>query len=291
MVQTIHELAFAKINLTLDITGKRKDGYHTLDSIMQTVTLADTITLTYESDRSDLSFFCDEPTLSVSDNLCLKAARAFFEAAKLKGGAVITLAKRIPIAAGLGGGSADAAAVLRALEQIFPDKLAKEELFTLSAQLGADVPFCYTGGCVRARGIGDNMERMPQMPVLPIVIAQRGEGISAAEAYRLYDVNPTPDFHTEKATEALRNKDTDALLRSMANNFERVIFLLHPEAKRLCGELRALGALTAHMSGSGSAVFGFFSCEKDAVKATAILRKHGAFAEVCYPCIIQSAQN
>ncbi|MBQ4575411.1 MAG: 4-(cytidine 5'-diphospho)-2-C-methyl-D-erythritol kinase [Clostridia bacterium] len=289
MVRTVYESAYAKINLTLDITGKRNDGYHTLDSIMQTVTLADEITLTYNSERDNVSLACDDTMLSGADNLCCKAAQAYLDATGIRGGIEITLAKKIPVAAGLGGGSADAAAVLRALMRIFPGRMTKDALLVVAAKLGADVPFCFVGGCMRAQGIGEMMVELPQIFPLPIVIARRGEGISSAEAYRLYDANPAETFFTGAAVEAMMKDDHKAFLSTISNGFEKAIFPVRPEAERVCSELIGLGALTAHMSGSGSAVFGIFASEECAMQAAEALRKHEMFAEVCYPCSIESA--
>ncbi len=290
MLTSISELAYAKINLTLDITGKRDDGYHTIDSIMQTVTLTDTVTLTFDSEGNGISLSCNIPELSGDNNLCCKAANAFMKTIGVTGSIHIELSKHIPVAAGLGGGSADAAAVLRMLHRLFPREMTKETLLILASRLGADVPFCMIGGSMRARGIGEELEALPSFPKYPIVIARRGEGISAAEAYRLYDACPSSEFYTDVAVNALERGDTDRILPYLSNAFEHVIFPVRPEAMHICDQLRSLGARTAHMSGSGSAVFGIFDCGDQAQYAADFLRKCDTFAAVCYPCDIKISE-
>ncbi len=251
--------AYAKINLSLAVTGVRGDGMHTLRTVMQTISLCDTVV----SERTDgLSFSCSEPSLAGESNLCVRAARAFFGAAGLAPGVALRLEKRVPSGAGLGGGSADAAAVLRLLNRLYDDPLPGEALYPLAAGLGADVPFCLRGGKCLCTGIGEELTPLPDGDVLHLVVAKGSGGLSTAEMYRRLDETPAA---------------ADVL-----NQFEPVAEALLPEIRTVREMLVAVGGEGVRMTGSGSALFAFFPTEDMAETAAETLRAGGVqFAEAC----------
>lgn len=252
--------AFAKVNLSLAVTGVRADGMHTLRTVMQTVSLCDTI----EVERAEeLTFACSSPSLAGSDNLCVRAAKAFYGASGLAEGAAIRLEKRIPTGAGLGGGSADAATVLRLLNRLHGFPLAEEALFPLAEKLGADVPFCLYGGKCLCTGIGEQLVPLPDGEARALVIAKGQGSLSTPEMYR--------------------RLDAQGLGESAAQNaFEPVAAELLPEIGVLKHALTAVGGTEVCMTGSGSAMFGFFPSIQAAEAAAAELRKaQGCFAAAC----------
>lgn len=255
--------AYAKINLSLSVTGRRVDGMHTLCTVMQTVSLCDTV----EVQKADtLTFTCSEPSLAGEDNLCVKAATAFFAAAGLTGGASIRLEKHVPTGAGLGGGSADAAAVLRLLNRLYDFPLQEETLFSLGAKLGADVPFCLYGGKCLCTGIGEELSPLPDGEEHVLVIAKGQGSLSTAEMYRRLDASGfTAGFGSGEG-----------------NDFEPVAIELLPEIGELRRALTALGGEEARMTGSGSALFAFFpSLQKAEIAAETLRRERNCFAVAC----------
>ena len=178
--------AFAKVNLSLDVTGKRADGYHTLCSVFQSVSLCDIV----EIEKSDsISVKCSDTSLNGEDNLCNTAAVKFFQAAGILGGADIFIEKHIPLAAGLGGGSADAGAVLKGLNELYGNPLSEKKLLEIALSLGADVPFCMVGGTKLCEGIGEIMTELSPLPECYIVIAKKGQKSSTGDMYRALDSN------------------------------------------------------------------------------------------------------
>ncbi len=255
--------AYAKINLSLALTGVREDGYHTLHSVMQTVSLCDMLSVEL---AETTVFTCSEPSLSGDKNLCVKAANAFFGQTGLQGGAKVHLEKHIPTGAGLGGGSADAAAVLRALNTLHGEPLTQTELLALSAKLGADVPFCLHGGKCLCTGIGEVFTPMPTEP-LHLVIAKGADGLSTPDMYRRMD--------------AVRDTWSSADRTGYFNDFEPVAEAALPDIAYLKKRLTKLGAHVSMMSGSGSAVFGIFETEEQAETAAQTISAEGYFAENC----------
>ncbi|MCH5183925.1 MAG: 4-(cytidine 5'-diphospho)-2-C-methyl-D-erythritol kinase [Oscillospiraceae bacterium] len=257
--------AYAKINEFLTVTGRREDGMHTLDTVMQTVSLCDTV----EVEKADtLTFTCSEPSLAGEDNLCVKAATAFFAvletrlAAGLTESASIRLEKKIPTGAGLGGGSADAAAVLRLLNRLYGDPLPEETLFSLGERLGADVPFCLYGGRCFCSGIGEVLDPVPDQKWRALVVAKGQRSLSTAEMYRRLDARGAG--------------------LGGPNAFEPVAIELLPEIGELKRALKALGGRKARMTGSGSALFAFFpSMRKAEIAAEALRRERNCFAVAC----------
>lgn len=281
------EKAYAKINLTLDVTAKRADGYHELRTLMQTVSLCDTLTVT----RTEGGYTLD--TGGVLDagesNLVTRAMRCYFEASQKPFGVAVRLEKNIPMQAGLGGGSADAAAMLRALNALDGNRFPTDELCRMAARIGADVPFCVVGGTCLCSGIGEVIEPLTGDFHAYVVVAMRGEGVSTPAAFAALDAR-YGGFGAcrEEATAnesalrfAMRVGELSGLVPLLYNRFESVIEPIRPDVAALKQSLLASGALHAQMSGSGPAVFGLFATEREAMRAQDALRELGATAFAC----------
>lgn len=279
--------ANAKINLFLDITSRRDDGYHNLVSIMQSVDLCDRLTVEYtESDRLEISVGCDNSNVPLgNDNLVWKAASALMERGNIR----INIEKRIPMSAGLAGGSADAAATLVALNHLIGYKYSLEELKAIGAKLGADIPFCIEGGACLVEGIGDIMSKTSAAPDAPMVIAKMGEGMSTPAAYKALDKKYNNFNNYNVKNEKLhiltgRNKKSLAdYSQGLYNVFESVVELERPDVTLVKKAMISHGALNALMSGSGTSVFGIFENEGDANSAKEALLSMGAVAHLVYP--------
>ena len=271
--ETVTEQAAAKVNLLLNVGRKRPDGYHELFSVMQTVGVYDTLTVRAHT-GSGIALTCDDPNLAADEsNLCYKAAVKFFSYTGIDNdGVSVHLQKRLPMQAGLGGGSADAAAVLRALRRLYAPRLSDFELETVAAELGSDVPFCVRGGTALARGRGEKLETLPKLPLCWFVLVKPEAAFSTGKMYGLIDERGFFDEGgPDEMVSALKAKDLKAICNAMHNTFERT---LPPDSEifAIRQRLAGLGALGAMMSGSGSAVFGIFDDEEAARMATAILR-------------------
>lgn len=280
----IRECARAKINLFLEITGKRPDGYHDLVTVMQTVSLADTLTFE-RSPVPGVHLTVNGNVPAGGENLVCRAANAFFAAVGAPFGVDVTLQKNIPVSAGLGGGSADAAATLRALNCLSEKKLSRGHLLQLALFVGADVPFLVEGGLAVCRGVGERITPVSHTVPGVIVVAIGNEGVSTPAAFaaldRMHDnfigFNPHPAL---REWEQLPGSAT--LPRGAAfNRFEEAILPGCPEATSIRQMLRNLGATVAQMSGSGPSVFGIFDTENAAKAAAAELENNGARAFVC----------
>lgn len=257
---TVH--ARAKINWTLDVLGTLPNGYHDLDMLMQSVTLCDVLHIE-EADGLSLSVSAAGGAYVPSDanNLVLRAAKALGEAAGCAKGARIALRKHIPVAAGMGGGSSDAAAALVALNRLWGLGLTDGELERIGLTVGADVPFCVRGGLARARGMGERLERLPMARPLHLVAFQPCRGLSTREVFsRLHEegIDPADRPDNDAAARALAIGDAALLGRSMGNVLEPVSRRLRPEIDRAIREIERSGACGARMTGSGSAVFGVY---------------------------------
>ncbi len=280
MQVTVH--APAKINLTLDVVGMRADGYHLLESVMQSVDCYDTLTATATDGELTLDVV-GAPPCPVDKNTAYRAAQVFLRQTGINGGAAMTLKKRIPQQAGMGGGSADAAAALIALNALYGTRLSVEELCAMGAQVGADVPFCVLGGTVMVTGIGEGLEPLPNLPDCAIVIAQPANGISTVEAYSALDRTPIerhPDHPTLLA--ALRRGDLGGACAAVHNVFEPATALEGVTAIRR--RMAAFSPLAAQMTGSGSAVFAVFADSAQAQQCADALAKEFPVAFVCRPC-------
>lgn len=269
--------AHAKINWTLWITGRRPNGYHELDMLMQPVALSDRLTLE-ESD--ELTLMVDGAPSEDPDNLVLRAARALREHAGVRCGARVSLEKRIPARAGLGGGSADCAAALRALNALWKLNLPDEALLAISLRLGSDVPYCLTGGFCRVRGIGEIVEKLPAGPSVHLALARLGDGLSTADVFRAWDKTPVfPHMDPAGALEALRSGDFYRLRAAARNALTAPAASLLPEILEKIQQLYVFGALYAQMSGSGSTVYGVFTGPDEARRAAEMLGKNAIVTE------------
>ncbi len=251
----------AKLNLTLDITGRRPDGYHTLDMIMQSVSLFERVTI---KKSGGLWLAMPDTQIPLNEtNTVYQATQVFFHETGLLAGASITVEKRVPVRAGMAGGSADAAAVLVGLNELYGASLSQKELCALGARVGADVPFCIQGGTARVTGIGDELRPLPHCPRCWFVVCMPEAGVSTPQAYARYDEIGTDTRPDSAAAEsALRRGDLPALCAQMKNALQ--YSSESPDTKPICDLLRAHGAITALMTGSGAAVFGVFSTERAA---------------------------
>lgn len=278
--------AYAKINLFLDISARRDNGYHDILSIMQSISLCDNITVSFKSgiDKS-IEIFCNENSIPCGpDNLVYKAADIFPLIGEIK----ITIEKNIPISAGLGGGSTDAAATLVALNSLSGDKLSKDELKALGSTLGADVPFCIDGGACIATGIGEVLKKTAPMPDFPIVIARKGDGMSTPAAYKALDqkfnsfIDHTVAYdRLDILTGAQMSSNVIDYCKGLYNIFEVVVENERPCVTEVKKVMFSCGAAGAMMSGSGTAVFGIFNSWDDAESAVTRLKEIGAFAFLC----------
>ncbi len=287
------ERANAKINLYLDVVSKRPNGYHDIVSIMQTVSLCDFVTVGFCSGnatciRLEASGNPDMPT--DCRNLAWRAAEALLTAAGAHGEVFISIEKHIPMAAGLAGGSSDAAAVLRGLNALLPAPLSLSALCAIGARLGADIPFCIVGGGALVGGIGDVLTEIPAMPSCTLVVACMGEGVSTPWAYGELDARYDDFAHAEPNSERVEHLlysiQTDGALaacKDFYNLFEEVVPATHPAVDRIKDEMHAAGAERAMMSGSGPSVFGVFAEQAQAESACEKLKRLGAHAFVCHP--------
>ena len=267
------ERACAKVNLTLCVGEKRPDGYHTVTSVMQRIGLWDTVTVRGNAGEDALR--CDVPvTERAEDNLCMKALRVFFaETGARSGGVAVTLEKRIPAQAGLGGGSSDAAAVLRALRALYAPDMADARLEAMAAKLGSDVPFFIRGGTALATGRGESIAPLPGLKNGWFVVVKPEEGYSTAEMYhRLDALGAETPRDIGLMRDAVAGGNVHAVAAELYNRFEQAV----PEGSRLWEiktALRAQGALGTLLCGSGSAVFGLFDDRNAAIAAAEALRR------------------
>ena len=271
----------AKINLTLDIVGTRPDGYHLLESIFQSVGICDIIHVRKRW-RKGIALKapgCDCPT---EKNTAYKAAVAFMNYTGLNKGVKVTVQKRIPQQAGMGGGSADAAGVLVALNQLFATNLTTEQLCEIGLTVGADVPFCIVGGTAYVTGIGEEIRPLPPLPDCWIVIAQPTEGISTKEAYAAVDNAPIiarPD--NAAAIQALEAGDLAGVCKQAINVFESATQL--EGVKDIRRRMEKYHPLCSQMTGSGSCVFAIFDDSETAHKCLEELEKAYPPAFICVP--------
>lgn len=248
----------AKINLSIDVTGKLPNGYHSVEMIMQSVALSDTIVV--EKRSSGISVSCVYPYVpNDSRNIAYKAADAFFSVCPEKGGTHITIKKNIPVSAGLAGGSTNAAGVLIALNRLYGGHLSKEKLLEIAGRLGADVPFCLEGGTALARGIGDEISPLPDFAGVPVVIVKPPFPVSTPWVYKnlnLSELGERPD--TAALIASAGKGDVAAVARGMRNVLESVTLTAYSEVGSIIERMMACGAAGSRMSGSGPAVFGLF---------------------------------
>lgn len=262
----------AKINLTLDITGKRADGYHSVDMIMQSISLYDTVTVA-PAREPGIKITCSDRALPCDErNTAYKAARLFLKEIQKDEGAAISIHKQIPKEAGLAGGSSDAAAVLLALNKIHGEPLTLGKLSELAALVGADVPFCLYGGTMHAAGTGTRLQTVYSLPDCFIVLAKPPIGVSTKEAYRLCDGRPySAKPHSEQLLAHLKDGSIQEAAQSLYNGFEEVLRL--EPVDKIKETLLSSGACGACMTGSGPSVFGIFTNEQKAYGCAQALTK------------------
>ena len=250
--------AYAKINLGLYVLGKRPDGYHTIETVFRLVDLYDEIEI-LQNDHG-IHFSTDSPDLSNdSSNLCVRAAHLLRDLTGTHMGVEITLTKRIPIGAGLGGGSSDAAAVLKGLTRLWSLDISRDELQTVSASLGSDVPFFFTGTTAFASGRGEVLDPFDlKIPYTILLVTPR---IHVSTGWAYGQLGPFQNAKRPNLRRVLEDGLVDAhrLQRELKNDFEEAVFKHHPEIAAIKGTLLAEGAVCALMSGSGSSVFGLFT--------------------------------
>jgi 4-diphosphocytidyl-2-C-methyl-D-erythritol kinase len=250
----IRVAAPAKINFFLEITGKRSDGYHTLATLFQTISLADELQI---KPSDTLRMTCSNPALATDEsNLVLRAAMRLQSLLKEKRGAHLHLIKRIPMGAGLGGGSSDAAAALLGLLKFWKRRVPLSALQREAVRLGADVPFFLQKGLCSATGIGERLKRLPKLPAIWLVLVYPGFGVSTKEAYAKVRLPWGTPVSMTPILRALRGKGQAAWRGKLFNRFEDLVFPDHAALPSLKSRLRDLGATESLMSGSGSSVFG-----------------------------------
>ncbi len=260
--------AMAKINLGLDVLRRREDGYHDLRMIMQSIFLYDQITLE-RADAPGISVRTNLNYLPVNeDNLVYRAAKLLMDEFSIGDGLRIDLKKHIPVAAGLAGGSSDAAAVLVGVNRMFALGLAQEELMARAVRIGADVPYCVMRGTALAEGIGEKLTRLPDAPELYVVLAKPPVHVSTGFVYGSLNVDALeshPDIDAQ--VQAIRDGDARRMAQLMGNVLETVTVPVCPVIAEIKEQLMRAGALNAMMSGSGPTVFGLFDSETRAREA------------------------
>lgn len=261
--------ALAKINLDLRVIGKREDGYHELRTIFQTISLADSITLSFTPARR--SSVTIDDALNIPDNLAVRAARMALRQMRMAGRVEIRLTKRIPMGAGLGGGSSDAAAILLGLPALAGREIALPQLVELGQELGSDVPFFLFGGRAAAIGRGSELFPLPDFPAQYGVLATPGIHVSTAEAYQALGKRLTIGLHQNKIGSFQSQVWGQGSAGTGVNDFESVVFDAHPQLKPVKTGLLRAGASSAMMTGSGSAIFGLFPSRAAAARAIELL--------------------
>lgn len=281
--------ANAKINLFLEVGARRPDGYHDIESVMQSVTLSDTVTVT-AGDGAESGIRLECGALPTDErNIAYRAAALFCAEAGIEPRVSVVVEKNIPVAAGLAGGSTDGAAVLRALNLIYGGVLDSARLVRIAARIGADVPFCLIGGTMLAGGIGDVLSPCHELPDCHILIAKRGEGVLTPEAYREIDRTREGDdaFLPRRAYRmlaALRSGDLDRVGARLYNAFGALPYAIRLGTADICDICRTCGGYPL-LSGSGPSVFSLFADESDAVRAMNVVRSAYTDASVflCRP--------
>ena len=290
MKKSVHN-GYAKINLHLDVTGVLADGFHRVLTVMQSLSLCDTVTLT-RVEGDGISVCCNVQGVPLDEkNLAVKAVRKYFERAGIFMGVHIDIEKRIPMAAGLAGGSADAAAALKAINELCGFPLDLEQLCAIASELGSDVPFCLVGGTAMGEGKGDILTPLPKMPNCTIVVACGGEGVLTPWAYRELDRIHggflSADLYTPKDVlpliDALERKSVEDVAAELYNIFEEPVLACRPQAARLKKTMLEGGAIGALMSGSGPSVFGIFTDDDAAEHTARLIEKLGITPHICKP--------
>lgn len=273
--------AYAKVNIALDAIGKREDNYHLLRMIMQTVDLYDVIDIEKSNDSS-ISISCNKHYVPTDErNLAYKAAVLFRENFNIKGGVKISIKKNIPVAAGMAGGSTNAAAVLVMMNKLFKVNASLEELKELGLKIGADVPYCIEGGTALCEGIGEVITPLKPFENKILVVLKPNFGVSTKEVYTNLDINKIrKHVNIEELIEAMENDDLNYVAKNMKNVLENVTLKKHSVLKTIKEDMRRSGALGAMMSGSGPTVFAFFDDMLTAQKSFEFLKNKYKYSDV-----------
>lgn len=268
--------ALAKINLGLDVVRRREDGYHEVRMIMQTIHLYDRLKIT-KMKTPGIEIHSNLPFLPVNENnLVYKAGKLLMDEVGIREGVRVDLLKRIPVAAGMAGGSSDAAAMLYGMNQLFGLKLSRQALMERGVTIGADVPYCLMRGTALAEGIGEKLKQLPPMVKCPVLIAKPQISVSTKFVYQ----NLKLDEHTvhpdiDRLIQDIRNKDLQAAAGDMGNVLETVTIPNYPVIAQIKEQMMHSGAVNSMMSGSGPTVFGLFENEKQAKKAYDDMKQTG----------------
>ncbi len=259
--------AFAKINLGLDVISKLPNGYHEVKMIMQSLAICDELFFT--KIPAGITMTCDDAELPTDENnLVYRAASLMFDEYHIPGGVSIHLKKNIPIAAGMAGGSTDAAAVMKGINEFFQLNIPLQELMELGVRIGADVPYCIMGGTTLAEGIGEKLTPLPPMPKCLVLVVKPDINVSTKFVYEHLDAEGVahhPDI--DGMIDAIHAGSLQGIMDKMGNVLETVTIPAHPVIDTIKDKMTELGALKTLMSGSGPTVFGFFTKENDAAKA------------------------
>lgn len=275
----LFEKAPAKINLTLDVLGKRDDGYHNVEMIMTTIDLADRIEL-ISLEKDEVQVYLESRYVPCDErNLAYQAAMIFKEKYKIAQGVRIHIDKSIPVSAGLGGGSTDAAAVLRGLNRLWSLNIPIEELANLGGALGSDVPFSVHGGTAIARGFGEEIEQLPSPPPCWVILAKPNIGVSTRTIFEKVNVDNLTHPDTEKVLQALQEQDFDKLCDSIGNSLEQITIDEHAEVVHIKEVMKQVGIRGVLMSGSGPTVYGLVEQHRKAVSVYNAMR---GFCEEVY---------
>ncbi|MCD8159089.1 MAG: 4-(cytidine 5'-diphospho)-2-C-methyl-D-erythritol kinase [Clostridiales bacterium] len=280
-METISLKAYAKMNTVLDIKGTYPNGYHILDMIMLSIDLYDSLTLTKISDDKIELFTGGAALAADSSNLVYKAIGIIKKKFDIKTGVRAELEKRIPMSAGLAGGSADCAAALRGMIKLFDIDIEEKELYETGKGLGADVPFCLYGKPARTEGIGEILTPLPDFPPCTLLLAKPSVGVPTPETFKEYDsLKNVTHPNTEAAIEFMKKGDLEGICKTMGNVLEEVTIKKHPVVGEIKAEMLKLGAEGALMSGSGSSVFGIFKTAETAQAAYAPVKEKFGLSEI-----------
>ena len=281
MKESMNLKALAKINLGLDVLGRRENGYHDVRMVMQTMYLYDNITL-QKIEEPEIQLKTNLHFLPLDDkNIAYKAAKMLMEEFQIPGGIRITLDKHIPVAAGLAGGSSNAAAVLVGMNRMYDLGLSEQDLMDRGVKLGADVPYCIMRGTVLAEGIGEILTPLAPLPKCYILVAKPTVSVSTKTVYEKLDSHEIEDHpDIDGILEGLKNADLKKVASSMGNVLERVTVDDHPIIEDIKKVMKENGALNAMMSGSGPTVFGIYEDKKLAKQAQQKIKKEGLTNQV-----------
>ena len=279
-METLKMNAYAKINLGLDVISRLPNGYHEVKMIMQSVGICDE--LTFEKQPAGITVTTDSGELPTDENnLIYKAAKLLLDTFDVKEGVRIHLTKRIPIAAGMAGGSTDAAATLQAVNQLFRLGRTKEELMELGVKIGADVPYCILGGTALAEGIGERLTPLPPMPACYLLVAKPGINVSTKYVYTTLDAAPIPSHpDIDGMVDAIFAGDLEGITARLGNVLETVTAPAHPIILEIKKKFLELGSAGVLMSGSGPTVFGIFPDKEEAERAFTSMKQSNLAGQV-----------